>query len=642
MTNPRDKRVELVLQSMESLPTLPAVAMRVLSAVSNPSTNAEELTRIISSDGPLTARLLQLTRRADSGARGSNDLNRAVVLLGFEVVRAAVLAISVFDSFKGPAASSNHAGFDRSQFWKHSIAVGCCAELLAGLKPTTAQSHEPRLEPADAFVGGLLHDLGKIALDCILPKSFARVVEATDMLRGNIADLELRVIGLDHMVVGKRLAERWNLPPALRDCIWLHGQDPVALPHHVVNARLVNLVTLADVLVRQQHIGYSGNHTVPSNNESLLNAVGLTGDQATSVLARLVGEVESRCTVLGLGESTSGELYRQALDRANQELGAINNQLANKAKQVATRKKFFEALSEFQSEIRPDAAVGHVLTAIGQTAANILETTAIAVFSLQPGGAFASVVVVDADGKQDTMLVDVPADYVAAANTATPVNPVGNELEWLSAVVSPKLSGAQRFCIALAGDHRNIGGVLWGAAIDESQRLAMQFQELAALSGGWGLALRVAQIREDSQSLAEQLAETNRRLQAMQDELLRSRMLISVGEMAAGAAHEMNNPLAVISGRSQLLASQLTDPRQKSAAKLIHDQSDRLSEIITELMDFAQPPRPTLSNCDIKEVIETAIAEAKLLAKEGTDSVDRTIERDCNGCAGRNDRSRRR
>ena len=53
--------------------------------------------------------------------------------------------------------------------------------------------------------------------------------------------------------------------------------------------------------------------------------------------------------------------------------------------------------------------------------------------------------------------------------------------------------------------------------------------------------------------------------------------MISVGEMAAGAAHEMNNPLAVISGRSQLLAQQLTDPKFKAMAHLIHEQSHRLS-----------------------------------------------------------------
>ena len=167
-----------------------------------------------------------------------------------------------------------------------------------------------------------------------------------------------------------------------------------------------------------------------------------------------------------------------------------------------------------------------------------------------------------------------------------------------------------------------IGGVVWGAKQGESQRLSPQAQELLALSSGWSLALRTTQIREEARALSEQLAEANRRLQTAQDEIFRSKTMITVGEMAAGAAHEMNNPLAVISGRSQLLAAQLTDPKQKAAAKLIHEQSQRLSDIITELMNFAKPTPPKLSIIEPAELINKALHEAKVTS----DPVDRNIE----------------
>ena len=98
--------------------------------------------------------------------------------------------------------------------------------------------------------------------------------------------------------------------------------------------------------------------------------------------------------------------------------------------------------------------------------------------------------------------------------------------------------------------------------------------------------------------------------------------MTSVGEMAAGAAHEMNNPLAVISGRSQLLASQLTDPKYKAAAHLVYEQSHRLSAIITELMDFAKPEAPAPQTTDLSEMLYRALHEAKLQ----NDPADRTIE----------------
>jgi len=195
-------------------------------------------------------------------------------------------------------------------------------------------------------------------------------------------------------------------------------------------------------------------------------------------------------------------------------------------------------------------------------------------------------------------------------------------MEWFVGAVSPRLSNAHRFWICLEADGACIGGVVWGAPAGESQRLSPQVQELSAIATGWALALRTAQIREEARTLAEQLAEANRRLHNAQSEILRSRMMTSVGEMAAGAAHEMNNPLAVISGRSQLLAQQLTDPKHKSAAHLIHEQSHRLSAIITELMDFAKPVPPHPKETDLAELVARALREAKTQ----TDPADRTFE----------------
>ncbi len=96
--------------------------------------------------------------------------------------------------------------------------------------------------------------------------------------------------------------------------------------------------------------------------------------------------------------------------------------------------------------------------------------------------------------------------------------------------------------------------------------------------------------------------------------------------MAAGAAHEMNNPLAVISGRSQLLALQLTDPKHKAAAHLIQEQAHRLSAIITELMDFARPEPPHPVMTDVAELLERALHEAKLQNDPADRSIELTIE----------------
>jgi putative nucleotidyltransferase with HDIG domain len=615
MSDQREKRVELILQQLEELPTLPGVAVRVLEVTGRDDSSVADVVGVIESDQSLTTRVLQLVHRADLGVRDDvSSVERAVSLLGFDAVRAAVLAASVFQTFS-ENKTDNGGQFNREAFWKHSLAVACCAELLAG-------KLAEKISGSEAFVCGLLHDLGKVALDAILPKSFNRVVEAADVLRGNIADLERTLIGLDHLVVGKRLAERWQLPPNLRDVIWLHGQLPQALPATVQNPALVHLISLADLLVREQHLGYSGNYVFTGRSE-LIGAMGLTGHQIEAVIQNLVAHMEPRAAALGLGQASAGDLYQQALSQANQELGRMSGQLATKNRRLQVRAKFFDALSAFQGELSPDAPPQTVLHAIGQTAVDVLGVKVAAAFSLSPCAAYAEAVLVNQAGEIfDTSLIDCPSHPARPAAGDGPVMSAGNELEWIVSVLSPRLIEQGRFWIPLEADGHCIGGIIWGAASGESQRLGPQARELTALTQGWSLALRIAQIREESRNTSEQLAEANRRLQGAQNELLRSRTIVTVGEMAAGAAHEMNNPLAVISGRSQLLASQLTDPRHKHAAQTIFEQSHRLSEIITELMDFAKPVPPRPSVVEVADLIGRALHDAKMQS----DPADRTVE----------------
>src|SRR5699024_10210379 len=108
----------------------------------------------------------------------------------------------------------------------------------------------------------------------VLPKSYARVIELADLNHGNIAEFERRIVGIDHHTAGKRLAEQWGLPHRLADCIWLHGSSVDALPK-LEHRRLVELVCLADLIARRQHVGYSGNYAIKQDVEQLAGRLNL-------------------------------------------------------------------------------------------------------------------------------------------------------------------------------------------------------------------------------------------------------------------------------------------------------------------------------------------------------------------------------
>ena len=120
MPDLREKRVELILQQLEELPTLPAVALRVLQVTADDTSSAAEVVRLIGSDPALTTRILQLIRRADVGVRGDvTSIERAVLLLGFDAIRGAVLAVL----FAPPLA--------RAFGWKQVYGIAALPMLIA-------------------------------------------------------------------------------------------------------------------------------------------------------------------------------------------------------------------------------------------------------------------------------------------------------------------------------------------------------------------------------------------------------------------------------------------------------------------------------------------------------------------------------
>ena len=203
----RARRVDVVLQQIESLPTLSPIATRLMALSSRDDEQFDEIIRLMEMDPALTGRMLALCRRASTGvSQPVTTVRRAAVLLGLEAVQSAVLSVQVYDllarptGIDEPAARRAGAGLDRDGFWRHSLAVACCAEMLA------TEHRELKVRPDEAFTAGLMHDLGKVVLDWILPQSYAKVLELAEAKRSDLATMERAVIGLDHHVAGKRLA----------------------------------------------------------------------------------------------------------------------------------------------------------------------------------------------------------------------------------------------------------------------------------------------------------------------------------------------------------------------------------------------------------------------------------------------------
>jgi two-component system, NtrC family, sensor histidine kinase HydH len=130
------------------------------------------------------------------------------------------------------------------------------------------------------------------------------------------------------------------------------------------------------------------------------------------------------------------------------------------------------------------------------------------------------------------------------------------------------------------------------------------------------------------QELAETLAETNRRLEQAQEEARRTERLAALGQMSAGLAHEIRNPLGVIKGSAEILHQKLgeSNPLASELAGYISSETNRLSALVTRFLDFARPLHAELAPAEITAVLDRALHSVALTQKDGLVHVERQYE----------------
>ena len=292
-------------------------------------------------------------------------------------------------------------------------------------RATAGQLWTAEEDSESAYLGGVLHDIGKLVLSGSMPKGLARSWQLARTSDSDLLDAERRVFEFDHTALGRRLAQRLSLSPIVSKCIWLHH-----LSCQVLSEQSVVPVIFADTLARELSLGQSGNLNLPVTAAEMAGHIGLSPDFLADLRRSIPGELDDAVRLLGLDEPFRPARYMQHLARVVSNIADLQTQL-----------------SKTQSDLV------------------------------------------------------------------------------------------------------------------EAEDLSLRFAEITR---------RAAQMF-DRKTLDAELA-----------------------QVASGAAHELNNPLAVIAGRSQILAQQETDPAKKEALELIDQQARQASAITSDLLAAVEPPAPKL------------------------------------------------
>jgi putative nucleotidyltransferase with HDIG domain len=189
---------------IDSLPPLPVTVANVIKVTTNPDSSADDLVRAILPDQIMCAAILRMANSVLYGhSKEISSLRTAVVLLGFKEVQSIVMGKAAITTFR-QTFKDNKA--EMAKFWEHSFACGLAAKIIAeNLKLATGQF----------FMGGLLHDIGKLVMFLALPEKYLPAERMSTFSTGERLVEEKQKFSTSHNIIGGRILKKWLFPESL-------------------------------------------------------------------------------------------------------------------------------------------------------------------------------------------------------------------------------------------------------------------------------------------------------------------------------------------------------------------------------------------------------------------------------------------
>ncbi len=260
--------IQQLVEAEVRFTTFPDVYFRVSEALQSPRSSIVHVADLISKDTALTATLLKLANSAIYGVPGKVDsITRAAALIGGKALSILALGVSAVKAFSEIPAE----WVDMDSFWKHSVGVAVFGQILASKKnPRSIET---------VFVGGILHDIGRMVLLRHVPFVMANLIKDAAAERVPLLETERKTLGFDHAELGGALLDKWGFPRAISDLVRFHHA-----PEDEMNSFPVAVLAFADVLAGALRQGRSGSKHPPRISDAVWSVAGLPPGQLDIVV----------------------------------------------------------------------------------------------------------------------------------------------------------------------------------------------------------------------------------------------------------------------------------------------------------------------------------------------------------------------
>jgi putative nucleotidyltransferase with HDIG domain len=272
---------------IKNMPSLSTTMSKVLEICNNPQTSPADLNHVIALDPILVGRVLKLINSAYYGLEQHvTSLVRAIIMLGINTVKNLALSSAIMGL--GPG---EFQGFNSEGYWRHSLYVGVAAKFIArkrGVDPMLLEEY---------FTAGLLHDIGKIPMNEVLPKGYLLTIRDADLRGVPLFRVETENMGVNHNEVGERVVKAWRIEGALGDAVIHHHNY---LEYGGDHKDVLYSVVAANYFASCEEIGFSGDRHPEKVDGVVWDALGVNREILEKIKPAVDQEIEKAQIFLNL------------------------------------------------------------------------------------------------------------------------------------------------------------------------------------------------------------------------------------------------------------------------------------------------------------------------------------------------------
>lgn len=276
--------LEAIIRNSCDLPTMPAVANKVIAIVADPDTTAADLNKVIMSDQAMAARVLKLANSSFYGClRAITRLTQAISIIGFSSLKNVVLAASTKEVYK-------RFGLTEKMLHEHSSGAAIAAFQVA--KELGSKNTE------ELFLVGLLHDIGKVVLNNSDSEKYQEVMQEVYNSGENFFEVENRSYGYTHADVGALVIKKWNLSPEMEMAVRHHHSIDEMNTADPYITQLACIVNLSDSICHKLGVGVRTPQDIDIASLSSTKLLKLTPERIEPLVEKINKAIEEEGNLL--------------------------------------------------------------------------------------------------------------------------------------------------------------------------------------------------------------------------------------------------------------------------------------------------------------------------------------------------------